>query len=58
MGDRPPAQSPRPSATRPTPTVEFDAEPELTEAVARAMLALLQRSSIIHAQGPDKSTNA
>ncbi len=58
MSDRPPEKSATPPVTRPAPTLEFRTEPELTEAVARALLTLLQRSSASSHQDSVESPDA
>ncbi|NYH42076.1 hypothetical protein HNR22_001803 [Micromonospora jinlongensis] len=58
MSDRTSDTPAETSATSPEPTVEFHTEPELTEAVARALLTLLQRSSASSNPGPVESTDA
>lgn len=58
MSDRPPGKPATPPGARPAPTIEFRTDPELTDAVARALLTLLQRSSASSRQGPVESTEA
>lgn len=58
MTDRLSEQPATTSVTRPAPTVEFRTEPELNDAVARALLTLLQRSSARSRQSPIESTDA
>lgn len=58
MSDRLPERPATTSVTRPAPTVEFLTEPVLTDAVARALLTLLQRSSASNHQGPVESADA
>lgn len=58
MNDRPQDEPAYTNAAKPTPTVEFRTEPELTDAAARALLTLLQASTANRRQGPVESTDA